>query len=262
MSPGQTVLDLGRPWRRRRRPSRPATRTTGTRLGLLLAFLVLPFALVAAASPASAETCFAGTAELGCISGTIRTEVDVVRRRRRPGHRSRRFRGDRDQRRARQVERHGHRARRVHRDGRRGDAARRTSASPATRARVTVNITNLAQAKAVTFGVRTGDYSAAVSHERPDHPQHRSAGSGSGLLLALASIGLSLIYGTTGLSNFAHAEQVTMGGMLGLPGRQPVGRQRLARLRAGGRVLRGHRLSPGPWHLAAVAHGGAWGWRR
>jgi len=30
-----------------------------------------------------------------------------------------------------------------------------------------------------------------------------------GLLLALASIGLSLIYGTTGLSNFAHAEQVT-----------------------------------------------------
>ena len=36
-----------------------------------------------------------------------------------------------------------------------------------------------------------------------------------GLLLALASIGLSLIYGTTGLSNFAHAEQVTMGGMLG-----------------------------------------------
>ena len=36
-----------------------------------------------------------------------------------------------------------------------------------------------------------------------------------GLLLALAAIGLSLIYGTTGLSNFAHAEQVTLGGMLG-----------------------------------------------
>jgi branched-chain amino acid transport system permease protein len=36
-----------------------------------------------------------------------------------------------------------------------------------------------------------------------------------GLLLALASVGLSLIYGTTGLSNFAHAEQVTLGGMLG-----------------------------------------------
>jgi neutral amino acid transport system permease protein len=35
-----------------------------------------------------------------------------------------------------------------------------------------------------------------------------------GLLLALASIGLSLIYGTTGLSNFAHAEQVTLGGFM------------------------------------------------
>ncbi|GAB2653885.1 hypothetical protein GCM10027169_17990 [Gordonia jinhuaensis] len=35
-----------------------------------------------------------------------------------------------------------------------------------------------------------------------------------GLLLALASVGLSLIYGTTGLSNFAHAEQVTLGGVL------------------------------------------------
>jgi branched-chain amino acid transport system permease protein len=36
-----------------------------------------------------------------------------------------------------------------------------------------------------------------------------------GLLLALASVGLSLIYGTTGLANFAHAEQVTLGGMVG-----------------------------------------------
>jgi branched-chain amino acid transport system permease protein len=36
-----------------------------------------------------------------------------------------------------------------------------------------------------------------------------------GLLLALASIGLSLVYGTTGLANFAHAEQVTLGGMIG-----------------------------------------------
>ena len=32
-----------------------------------------------------------------------------------------------------------------------------------------------------------------------------------GLLLALAAIGLSLIFGTTGLSNFAHAEMVTFG---------------------------------------------------
>jgi len=35
-----------------------------------------------------------------------------------------------------------------------------------------------------------------------------------GLLLALASVGVSLIYGTTGLSNFAHGEQVTLGALL------------------------------------------------
>ena len=35
-----------------------------------------------------------------------------------------------------------------------------------------------------------------------------------GLLLALASVGLSLIYGTTGLSSFAHGEQVTLGAVL------------------------------------------------
>ncbi|WP_204163804.1 branched-chain amino acid ABC transporter permease [Nocardioides solisilvae] len=35
-----------------------------------------------------------------------------------------------------------------------------------------------------------------------------------GLLLALAAVGLSLIYGTTRLSSFSHAEQVTLGGMV------------------------------------------------
>lgn len=35
-----------------------------------------------------------------------------------------------------------------------------------------------------------------------------------GLLLALASVGLSLIYGTTGLSNFAHGEQVSLGALI------------------------------------------------
>ncbi len=36
-----------------------------------------------------------------------------------------------------------------------------------------------------------------------------------GLLLALASIGVSLIYGTTGLNNFAHGELVTFGALTG-----------------------------------------------
>lgn len=37
-----------------------------------------------------------------------------------------------------------------------------------------------------------------------------------GLLLALAAIGLSLIFGTTGLNNFAHAEMVTFGALMTL----------------------------------------------
>ena len=37
-----------------------------------------------------------------------------------------------------------------------------------------------------------------------------------GLQLALASIGLSLIFGTTGLTNFAHAEMVTFGAVMAL----------------------------------------------
>jgi len=37
-----------------------------------------------------------------------------------------------------------------------------------------------------------------------------------GLMLALAAVGLSLVYGTTGLSNFAHAEMVTFGAVAAL----------------------------------------------
>lgn len=37
------------------------------------------------------------------------------------------------------------------------------------------------------------------------------SGLSFGLMLALAAIGLSLVYGTTGISNFAHAEMVTFG---------------------------------------------------
>lgn len=43
--------------------------------------------------------------------------------------------------------------------------------------------------------------------------QRSFTGLSFGLLLALAAIGLSLIFGTTGLSNFAHAEMVTFGAL-------------------------------------------------
>jgi branched-chain amino acid transport system permease protein len=44
--------------------------------------------------------------------------------------------------------------------------------------------------------------------------QQASSGLVFGVLLALAAVGLSLIYGTTGLSNFAHGEQVTLGAII------------------------------------------------
>ena len=79
---------------------------------------------------------------------------------------------------------------------------------------VKVSVASLGGLQAVTVPVRTADYSTEVSNI--DYlAQSALSGLRLGLLLALASVGLSLIYGTTGLSNFAHAEQVTLGGMLG-----------------------------------------------
>jgi neutral amino acid transport system permease protein len=63
------------------------------------------------------------------------------------------------------------------------------------------------------FDVRTGAFDATTS-KTDLLIQSTFNGLRLGLLLALASVGLSLIYGTTGLSNFAHAEQVGLGGIL------------------------------------------------
>ncbi|WP_212723171.1 branched-chain amino acid ABC transporter permease [Nocardioides jishulii] len=66
---------------------------------------------------------------------------------------------------------------------------------------------------AALIEVRTTSYSSERSFAEY-LAQSTANGLRLGLLLALASVGLSLIYGTTKLSNFAHAEQVTLGGML------------------------------------------------
>jgi len=44
-------------------------------------------------------------------------------------------------------------------------------------------------------------------------PQRLVDGTRLGLVIAITSVGLSLIFGTTGLTNFAHGELVTFGGM-------------------------------------------------
>lgn len=61
--------------------------------------------------------------------------------------------------------------------------------------------------------VRTASYSAERSFGEY-LAQSTANGLRLGLLLALAAVGLSLIYGTTRLSSFSHAEQVTLGGMV------------------------------------------------
>lgn len=56
--------------------------------------------------------------------------------------------------------------------------------------------------------------SASSSFSWPRFWQQGASGIRIGLLLALGAVGLSLVFGTTGLSNFAHAEMLSMGGIL------------------------------------------------
>ncbi len=72
----------------------------------------------------------------------------------------------------------------------------------------------LGKTAAASLEVRSADFSNTTS-TLDEVLQSSFNGLRLGLLLALASVGLSLIYGTTGISNFAHAEQVTLGGMVG-----------------------------------------------
>jgi neutral amino acid transport system permease protein len=81
---------------------------------------------------------------------------------------------------------------------------------------VTVELSNITPAGFALNGHAKGSTShaaASVSFWQLLGQQF-SQGLLLGLLLALAAIGLSLIYGTTGLSNFAHSEQITLGGFL------------------------------------------------
>jgi len=66
--------------------------------------------------------------------------------------------------------------------------------------------------KRVTFFTGEGANAGASSSERI--LQRLSDGIRLGLIIAMCSVGLSLVFGTTGLTNFAHGEMVTFGGLV------------------------------------------------
>ncbi len=66
--------------------------------------------------------------------------------------------------------------------------------------------------KRVTFFTGRGADAGASTAERI--LQRLSDGIRLGLIIAMCAVGLSLVFGTTGLTNFAHGEMVTFGGMM------------------------------------------------
>jgi neutral amino acid transport system permease protein len=74
-------------------------------------------------------------------------------------------------------------------------------------------VVNPSQQRNVLFPLGAGRKKATQSQlERIT--QLAVEGLNFGLIIALAAVGLSLIYGTTGLVNFAHGELITLGGLL------------------------------------------------
>ena len=66
--------------------------------------------------------------------------------------------------------------------------------------------------KRVTFF--TGEGAAAGASETERILQRLADGIRLGIIIAMCSVGLSLVFGTTGLTNFAHGEMVTFGGLM------------------------------------------------
>ncbi len=68
------------------------------------------------------------------------------------------------------------------------------------------------QTKRVVFIVGQSGYSSVTLTEKV--AQRAADGVRLGLIIALCSVGLSLVFGTTGLTNFAHGEMITFGGLM------------------------------------------------
>ena len=74
-------------------------------------------------------------------------------------------------------------------------------------------VVNSGQQRTVLFPLGVGRKKATESTLQRT-VQLAVEGLNFGLIVALAAVGLSLIYGTTGLVNFAHGELITLGGLL------------------------------------------------
>ena len=75
---------------------------------------------------------------------------------------------------------------------------------------------NAGQARTVAFRLGEGGLVASAGGINWSLlPQLLANGLRFGLILALAAIGLSMIFGTTGLTNFAHSELITFGALMG-----------------------------------------------
>lgn len=179
--------------------------------GVVLALLIAPLLLLLGSPPATAaETLCLPSPTTACIAGTLRTEEDVVPdvtiSIAGPDGTTEEVTTSETGKWNVQVKEAGKYTVKI-------DEDTLPDGIVVDQGEVTVKVV-LGRTQAVTLDVRTGSYSASTS-KFDELLQSSVNGLRLGLLLALASVGLSLIYGTTGLSNFAHAEQVTLGGMLG-----------------------------------------------
>ncbi|MFC6043659.1 branched-chain amino acid ABC transporter permease [Nocardioides hankookensis] len=179
--------------------------------GLVLALLLAPVLALISSGPASAvdTLCLPGP-DKACIAGTIRTDegplADVTLTVTDESGASQEVTTSESGKWNVQVDTEGKYVVKVDAESLPDDLDVKTG-------EVTV-VTKFGVTKPALLTIRTADYSATTS-KFDELVQSTVNGLRLGLLLALASVGLSLIYGTTGLSNFAHAEQVTLGGMLG-----------------------------------------------
>lgn len=176
----------------------------------LLGILVAPLMLILSASPVqAADSLCLPSPETACISGTLRTEADVVGsvdiNVTGPGGFDETVTTSESGKWNVQVEEEGEYTLTI------DEETLPEGVETAGTATVTVN--RLGGTRAGLIPMRTAEYDATTSFSEY-LVQSAANGIRLGLLLALASVGLSLIYGTTGLSNFAHAEQVTLGGMV------------------------------------------------